>query len=288
MLAQRLLCTQIESAKLRQQQQGLEGMFASFREGVERALADEARRTARDGQRVLDLARGVMSSAADGARLLTDVREELEDEGAPEDTPAGGRRGVPRDPVSAAAAAAAALDALRAKAAAAAVQQGTQPSSGSGLGSAPPPPAAAQEEEQPEQQQQELPLEPPTPADPAQTQAQAEGRVDELADEINVVSARLVAMQERMNKLLSDNNKLLAELESVNSEPSDGDGAAASASEVDDEDADGRQGRAAVLQRSEAVAAAAAAMAAAAKVAAASAAVAAATDGARARRTADE
>jgi hypothetical protein len=262
-----------ESAKLRQQQQGLEGMFSAFRTGVERALVDEARRTARDGQRVLDIARNVISSARGGdtaddgssaRRVLADVQTELEDEGAPEDTPAGGRKaGVPRDPVAAAAAASAALDALRAKAAAA-----------QAAAAGPPPP-------------------PPPPPLPPQTQEQAAAAVGELTDEMSVVSERLVAMQARMNKLLSDNNKLLAELEGVKpqgddrSGPADASGAGSlyGEEEVGGTATQGGRHSVAAAQRSEAVAAAAAAMAAAAKVAAASAAVAAAADGVATSRT---
>ena len=262
-----------ERDKLREQSKALEGHFNRFRAGVERALVDEAKRTARDSMRVFDMARGVFTPTAEAQQALADVRSELESEGAPEDTPtaAGRRVVVPRDPVSAAAAATAALDALRAQAAAEAAAAAA--AAGSAAAAGPRPNAAAQ-------------------ADDA--------GVDELADEVAQVSARLVAMQERMNRLLSDNNKLLSELEDA-SVPGAGDGAAsaaqsgAGAAGGGDDGSSGtttQNGRYAnansVAQRTEAAAAAAAALAAAAKVAAASAAVAAAADGRARRRTNDE
>lgn len=279
----------VESNKLREQQKGLEGMFASFRAGVERALVDEARRTARDGMRVFDMARGVLTGSpvppttAAAQQAMADVRSELESEGAPEDTPAGGRRTVvPRDPLSAAAAATAALDALRAKAASQAAAAAAASASAAAAGPRPGLSDATQ----------------PSPAPRADDGAGGVGpgeRVGELADEISEVSARLVAMQERMNRLLSDNNKLLAELEDV-SVPGTSTAAPAapqSAEAADGEDAGGTETQGgryqnSSSQRSDAAAAAAAALAAAAKVAEASAAVAAAADGRTRRRTVDD
>ena len=278
----------VESNKLREQQKGLEGMFASFRAGVERALVDEARRTARDGMRVFDMARGVLTGSpvppttAAAQQAMADVRSELESEGAPEDTPAGGRRiVVPRDPLTAAAAATAALDALRAKAASEAAAAAAASASLAAAGPRPGRGDTTQSSAAPR-------------ADDGAGGAGPGERVGELADEISEVSARLVAMQERMNKLLSDNNKLLSELEDV-SVPgtSPAPVASQSAEAADGEDAGGTatQGgryQNSSSQRSEAAAAAAAALAAAAKVAEASAAVAAAADGRTRRRTVDD
>ena len=281
----------VESNKLREQQKGLEGLFNSFRAGVERALVDEARRTARDSKRVFEMARGVFTPAAAAPttaaaqQAMADVRSELESEGAPEDTPAGGRRSVvPRDPVTAAAAATAALDALRAKAAAEAAAAAAASASAAAAGPRPGRGDATQAATAPRGDND------------AGAAPGPEERVGELADEISVVSARLVAMQERMNRLLSDNNKLLSELEETNG-PRGSEGVAPvappSSPGTDGDDAGGtatQGGRYAnsVSQRTEAAAAAAAALAAAAKVAAASAAVAAAADGRTRRRTVDD